>query len=147
MDEPETQVRLEVVAATMSSPIFHDNGVDPAMVADTVPERTDVPESAESPELPRIATDGANSRSPSSPLLLSPPHSSGDAWAAIIVGHWDSLLGTRLIDRNIRFSFGEGFVGYADAGRAASRRQPRSLELETACTQHSRLGRVTRHTR
>ena len=51
MDEPETQVRLEVVeAATMSSPIFR---AEP--VGDIVPEWAEVPESAEPLELPPIA--------------------------------------------------------------------------------------------
>ena len=43
---------------------------------------------------------------------------SGDARAAIIVGSLGlAAVGTRLIDRHVTFSFGEGFVGYrSDVG-------------------------------
>ena len=115
MDEPETQVRLEAVAATMSSPIFHDNGVQPAIVADSVPEWSDVPESAEPTELPRIASSrrGGFEVAIIAAVAIAASFLAGDARAAIIVGAFGlAALGTRLIDRHVTFSFGAGFIGY-----------------------------------
>ena len=51
MDEPKPQVKLEVVEATMSSPMLHAGAVESAVAPDIVAE---VPEPPEVPELPRI---------------------------------------------------------------------------------------------
>ena len=97
------------------------------MVADIVPEWTDVPESAEPPELPRIAISrrGEFEIAIIAAAAVAASFLSGDARAAIIVGSLGlAAVGTRLIDRHVTFSFGEGFVGYRSDldGRAGSRR-------------------------
>ena len=115
MDEPETQVRLKTVEATMSSPIFHDEAVDPAMAADVAPEWADVPGSAEPPELPQIAISrrGEFEIAIIAAVAIAASFLAGDARAAIIVGAFGlAALGTRLIDRHVTFSFGAGFIGY-----------------------------------
>ena len=111
MDEPETQVRLEVVeAATMSSPIFR---AEP--VAAIVPEWAEVPESAEPLELPQIAISRrvAFEIAVIAAVGVAATYLTGDARAALVVGSLAvATFGIRLFDRHVTVSFAAGFIGY-----------------------------------
>ena len=113
MDEPETQVRLEVIEATMSSPIFR---AEP--VADIVPEWAEVPESAEPLELPELPPIAVSRRvgfeiAFIAAVAVVASFLVGDSRAAIIVGSFAiATFGIRLTDRHVTFSFAAGFIGY-----------------------------------
>lgn len=113
MDEPETQVRLEVIEATISSPIFR---AEP--VADIVPEWAEVPESAEPLEpleLPPIAISRRVGFEIAFIAVVAVAASFlvGDSRAAIIVGSLAiATFGIRLTDRHVTVSFAAGFIGY-----------------------------------
>ena len=111
MDEPETQVRLEVVEATMSSPMFRAE-----------PDgRTTLPWSRRSSPRRRICLwrpprsgsgSSWNSRSSRS-LAVAASFFGGDARIAVVAGSLGlAAVGFRRIDRRVPFSFGEGFIGY-----------------------------------
>ena len=110
MDEPETQVRLEVIEATISSPIFR---AEP--VADIVPEWAEVPESAEPLELPPIAISRRVGFEIGFIAVVAVAASFlvGDSRAAMIVGSLAiATYGIRLTDRHVTVSFAAGFIGY-----------------------------------
>ena len=110
MDEPETQVRLEVVEATMSSPMFRAEPVE-----HIIPEWAEVPESMEAPERPPIAISRRVEVEIAiiAAVAVAASFLAGDARAAIIVGSLGLAAGgIRLIDRHVTFSFGAGFIGY-----------------------------------
>lgn len=108
MDEPETQVRLEVVEATMSSPMFRAEPDDVAVAAPVLPVSSDPVPSAASLrvglqlDLAVVAV-----------LAVAASIFGGDARIAVVAGAIGFLaVGYRRIDRRITFSFGEGFLGY-----------------------------------
>ena len=122
MDEPEPQVMLEVVEATMSSPMFgHEPvapvepvdppeiGVAPAMPPDT-PIRPPLPLAARVELERELAIAVA--------VAVASSFVAADVRVAIVVGSLAFVaVGIRRIDRRISFSFGEGFIGYrADLG-------------------------------
>lgn len=107
MDEPEPQVTLEVVEATMSSPIFHAEATEPEMAADA--RHAPPPASA---QISIGRRDGFEIVVVATAAVVA-SFLAADAHAAVLVGALGLAAGTfRRIDRHIPFSFGEGFVGY-----------------------------------
>jgi hypothetical protein len=116
MNDPEPQVMLEVVEATMSSPILGDEP-DEAVEPDVVPAM--LPDRSILPPLPvggRVELE----LELASVVCVAVASSfvAADVRVAIAVGALGFVaVGIRRIDRRIPFSFGEGFVGYrADLG-------------------------------
>ncbi len=113
MDELETQVRLEVIEATMSSPMFRGEPVEPAVVAPVLLETSDLPPATAAVRVGLeldLAVVGA--------LAVAGSFFAGDARVAIVAGGVGvAAVAFQRIDRRVSFSFGEGFVGYrADLG-------------------------------
>jgi hypothetical protein len=112
MDEPETPVRLEVVEATMSSPIFRTELHEPAVVAPVLRETSDLQPVAVAPRV-RLELDLAVVAA----LAVAASFFAGDARVAVVAGSLGFLaVGSRRIDRRVPFSFSE-LLGYrADLG-------------------------------
>ena len=129
MDEPETQVRLEVVEATMSSPMFRAEPDKPAVPAHDLPQTSDLPPVAAlrvglELDLAVVAA-----------LAVAGSFFAGDARVAVVAGSLGSLaVGYRRIDRRVPFSFGEGFLPHRSRNLWTASRGPggrrRPLELE-----------------
>jgi hypothetical protein len=108
MDEPEPRVRLEVVEATMSSPILRHEPVEPAIAPALLPETPILPPMTVARrvvlefELAIVVT-----------VAVAASFVAADARVAVVIGSLGfAALGIRRIDRRVSFSFGEGFVGY-----------------------------------
>ena len=132
MDEPETQVRLEVVEATMSSPMFHDGALEPPMAPDVLPEVSELPEVPELPGVSRISVARRVEIELAivAAIAVAASFVAADARVAIVAGSLGFLaFGTQWIDRHVPFSIGEGFVGYRATldGRTGSRRTMTSI--------------------
>ena len=120
MDEPNPQVTLEVVEATMSSPIFHDGAPEPATAPDVLPE---VSELAEVPELPGVSRISIARRveielAVVAAVAVAAAFVAADARVAIVAGALGlAAIGSQQLERHVPFSFGQGFIGYrADLG-------------------------------
>ena len=116
MDEPEPQILLEVVEATMSSPMLRDEPdepVEPDMAPAMLPER---------PILPPLPVAGRVQLELELAIAVAVAVMSflvaADVRVAMAVGGLGiAAVAIRRIDRRVPFSFGEGFVGYrADLG-------------------------------
>lgn len=115
MDDPEPQVMLEVVEATMSSPMLRDEpvlSIDPVefgLAAATIPGAPILQPMTVVQRL-EIAIVVA--------VAVAASFIAADVRVAIGVGSLGiAAVGIRWIDRHVSFSFGEGFVGYrADLG-------------------------------
>jgi hypothetical protein len=112
VDEPQPRVKLEVVEATMSSPLFRrpvEPAVAPAMLPETVilPPMTVAWRVELELELAIIVA-----------IAVAASFVAGDARVVVVVGSLGfAAIGIRRIDRRVTFSFGEGFIGYrADLG-------------------------------
>jgi hypothetical protein len=127
MDEPEPQPTVELVEATMSSPILSGGPVEPAVVTAS-PVEPDVvaatfPETPILPRMPgalRVELQHELDLQLAIVLAIAAAASfvAADARVAIVIGSLGfAAVGIRRIDRSVPFSFGEGFVGYrADVG-------------------------------
>ena len=119
MDDPEPQVMLEVVEATMSSPMLRDEAslpIDPVelgLVPAPIPE---------TPILMPILQPMTVAHRVELAIVVAVAVAAwiiaADVRVAIGVGSIGiAAVGIRWIDRHVSFSFGQGFVGYrADLG-------------------------------
>jgi hypothetical protein len=125
MDEPQPQVMLEVVEATMSSPMFSHEPVEtgePREPAEPVDPGTAPAIPPERPTLqplslpPRVELERELAIAVAVAIVSS--FVASDIRVAIVVGSLAfATVGIRRIDRRLSFSFGEGFIGYrADLG-------------------------------
>ena len=115
MDHPEPPVMLEVVEATMSSPMLRD---EPVLPVDPV-ELDLAP--ATFPEMPILQPMTVAMRVELAIVVtvaVAASFVAADVRVAIAIGSLGVVaIGIRWIDRHVSFSFGEGFVGYrADLG-------------------------------
>ena len=116
MDEPEPQVMLEVVEATLSSPMFSHEPVEPVELGpapDTPPATPTLPPLP----LPR-RVELERELATAVGVAVTSWFVAADVRVAIVIGSVAFVaLAVRRIDRRIPFSFGEGFIGYrADLG-------------------------------
>ena len=114
MDEPKPQVKLEVVEATMSSPMLHAGMDESAVVPDIVVE---VLEPTGSPELPRIVVAREVEVRIEVVIVIAVAIAgsvvAADGRVGIVVGSFGlAAIAARRADRRVPFSFGEGFLGY-----------------------------------
>ena len=115
MDDPEPQVMLEVVEATMSSPMLRD---EPVLPIDPVEFDLAPATVAETPILQPMTVAQRVELAIVVAVAVAASFIAADGRVAIGVGSLGvAAVGIRWIDRHVSFSFGEGFVGYrADLG-------------------------------
>jgi hypothetical protein len=127
MGEPEPQVMLEAVEATMSSPLLHNDPAkpDPAERDQAEPDPAPVVLQATLPGTPILPPTTVDRRvelelelAIVASVSVAASFVAADVRGVIVVGSLGLMaVGIRRIDRRVPFSFGEGFVGYrADLG-------------------------------
>ncbi len=119
MDDPEPQVMLEVVEATMSSPMLRDEAVLPIDPVEVDLAPAPVPETPIlTPILQPMTVAQRVELAVVVAVAVAAWFIAADVRVAIGVGAIGiAAVGIRWIDRHVSFSFGQGFVGYrADLG-------------------------------
>jgi hypothetical protein len=118
MDEPQSQVMLEVVEATLSSPMFSHEPLEP----DETVEPVEPSATPASPILPPLSlprrVDLERELAIAVFIAVASSFVAADVRVSIVAGAIAFVaVAVRRLDRRISFSFGEGFIGYrADLG-------------------------------